>query len=116
MLRYASSEMEFSDTERIFIRKKSSALENFQFLSNSHMQGSADNELRAFIQELFKIYDKEEKGYLLRPEFELLIAENISSNLGQQEVENLFGMVDLDSDGHIDKDELFHLYRILLKY
>jgi hypothetical protein len=33
--------------------------ENFQFLNKTHTHANVDAELHAFIEELFKIYDKE---------------------------------------------------------
>jgi Ca2+-binding EF-hand superfamily protein len=115
MSRYASTEMEFSDCQVIFFKKTSGQSNNSQFLYGMSNVDSIDHELRTFIDAIFEIYDEGHKDYLTQIEFQRLLIENISDNLSEENFQNLYKLADLNNDSHVDKEELFILYKILLK-
>jgi Ca2+-binding EF-hand superfamily protein len=67
------------------------------------------------VDSLLTIYDVEEKGHLTKTEFEKLLIENMSDHLSEKDFLQMYELADLNSDTFIDKEELFMMYKILLR-
>jgi Ca2+-binding EF-hand superfamily protein len=65
---------------------------------------------RKIVRKQFDNYDKDQKGYITKDEFQKVLENKISSKITQGEVDKMMEDTDRDGDGEIDFEEFLKAF------